>query len=278
MLYGRYSVVPNPYLMVCMISNGGGSSQSTIPLTVEQRRANFNEGLSALFGINPTRDTFDPTHGRGIDNNNATEVFNSNRDSFIPNSVVPTKDNLTGVSSATSSLGNSAATGIQPNRLQNGDYDALQQSLQSAQTAPLERLVGMERIRTNEDLNKRGLFDSGVATRAQQGVTDQFLPQFTSAIKDAEAKRYGLQSQDNTALNDFLLKQAGVSDDYRYKSATAQDDFNLKKAAGQNQYGGSLAALTNANSWKPLEFLANSWNGTNGNITVGSSNGGWGFL
>lgn len=139
----------------------------------------------------------------------------------------------------------------QPQSLSGGDYNRLEDSIVSSRWAPLQRYEGLMRERTDEDLNKRGIWSSGVATQAQGDITEQFLPQYAAAGAEAAAQRYGLQSQEQQFLNQLTAQESARETAYR-------------QAEAQQQY---------ASQWAPLEYLMGLYNQTGGAISSGKSGG-----
>lgn len=132
-----------------------------------------------------------------------------------------------------------------------GDYDRLEDSIVSSRWAPLQRYEGLMRERTDEDLNRRGIWSSGIATQAQGDITEQFLPQYTAAGAEAATQRYGAQQQEQQFLNQLTAQEAARETAYR--QAEAQQQF--------------------ASQWAPLEFLMGLYNQTGGAISSGKSKG-----
>jgi hypothetical protein len=133
-------------------------------------------------------------------------------------------------------------------QLGGGDYNRLEDSIVASRMAPLDYAQGKERERTDAELNKRGIFNSGAAVQAQGDVTDRFLPQYTQAGAEAATQRYGLEANDLSGLNQF-----------RANDANAYNAYNLTNA--DKRY------TANKNN---LDYLARLWEGTGGQ-TSGSS-------
>lgn len=131
-----------------------------------------------------------------------------------------------------------------PWTISGGDYDRLEQSIIDSRWAPLQRYESQVRQQTDEDLNKRGIYSSGVATQAQGDVTEQFLPQYTASGAEAATQRYGLQSAEQAMLNQL------AADD-----AAKRNVFNLEQA--NRNY---------ASAWAPYEYLAQLYNQTGGQV------------
>ena len=141
-------------------------------------------------------------------------------------------------------------TGV-PRTMSGGDYDRLEDSIVSSRWAPLQRYEQIARERTDEDLNKRGIWSSGLATQAQGDVTEQFIPQYAAAGAEAAGQRYGLQSQEQQFLNQLTAQEAARETAYR-------------QAEAQQKY---------ASQWAPLEYLMGLYNQTGGAISSGKSGG-----
>ena len=137
-----------------------------------------------------------------------------------------------------------------PRTMSGGDYNRLEDSIVSSRWAPLQRYESQVRDRTDEDLNRRGIWSSGVATQAQNDITEQFLPQYTAAGAEAAAQRYGMQSQEQQFLNQLTAQEADRETAYR--QAEAQQQF--------------------ASQWAPLEYLMGLYNQTGGAISSGKTN------
>lgn len=138
-----------------------------------------------------------------------------------------------------------------PQSLSGGDYNRLEQSIVDSRWAPLQRYEAQQRERTDEDLNKRGIWSSGIATQAQGDVTEQFAPQYAAAGAEAAAQRYGLQAQEQQFMNQLNMQEA-----------TRRTGFDQTQA--DQQY---------ASQWAPLEYLMGLYNQTGGAISSGKSRG-----
>lgn len=127
-------------------------------------------------------------------------------------------------------------------RLKNGDYNALEQSIVDSRTAPLNRAWDLERKTINQDMADRGLWSSGIPVQAmQKRFEEAYLPQFQQAGADAATQRYNLQANE---------------------------------LAQMNQYAMDNAAKNYESKWRPLDYTAGIYNNTGGAISS-SSGGGW---
>ena len=138
-----------------------------------------------------------------------------------------------------------------PQSLSGGDYNRLEQSIVDSRWAPLQRYETQQRERTDEDLNKRGIWSSGIATQAQGDVTEQFAPQYAAAGADAAAQRYGLQAQEQQFMNQLAQQEA-----------TRKTGFDADQAA--QEY---------TSQWAPLEYLMGLYNQTGGALSSSKSKG-----
>lgn len=131
-----------------------------------------------------------------------------------------------------------------PQTLSGGDYDRLEQSIVNSRWAPLQRYEALDRQRLDEDLNRRGIYTSGVAAEAQNDLSERYLPQYTAAGAEAAAQRYGLQSNENQMVNALAAQEAA-----------AANAFNLENA--NRDY---------SSKWAPLQWLQQLYAGTAGNV------------
>ena len=138
-----------------------------------------------------------------------------------------------------------------PQSLSGGDYNRLEQSIVDSRWAPLQRYETQQRERTDEDLNKRGIWSSGLATQAQGDVTEQFAPQYAAAGAEAAAQRYGLQAQEQQFMN----------------------QLNMQEANRRTEFDQTQADQQYASQWAPLEYLMGLYNQTGGAISSGKSGG-----
>ncbi len=131
--------------------------------------------------------------------------------------------------------------------MSDGDYAALEQNILKSRMAPINSAMADERARSDQSLSDRGLWASGIAEKAQQDVTKNFMPSITQAGADAATQRYGMQASELAGLNQFAQT-----------SAQAQNAFDMENASRKDN-----------SNWRPADYLAGLWNGTGG--TVGSS-------
>jgi hypothetical protein len=216
--------------LIGLLSYQGGSSSSSNPLTPKQRSELFSTGLGEV----------QAAANRGLNGN-----YSYQNPAYLA-----------------ADAPNVAA----PKQMGGGDYDALEKSIVTSREAPIYRAMGLERKRVDDELNTRGIYNSGLGVDAQRKVTEQFLPQITAAGAEGATQRYGLQSTDLNALNQWLLGKAGLDQSFSLGNANAQNSFNMENANRQE-----------ASTWKPLEFLKSLWNDSNGNISVSSTGAGWGI-
>lgn len=130
-----------------------------------------------------------------------------------------------------------------PRTLSGGDYDRLEQSIVESRTAPILRQYTLAKDRLNEDLASRGIWSSGLATRAEGDLYERTLPVLSAASGEAAAQRYGLQAQ-----------ELGRTDAMRGEEASKAYD----------------------SKWRPLDYLAGIYNNTGGAISSSKSSG-WNF-
>jgi hypothetical protein len=133
--------------------------------------------------------------------------------------------------------------------LADGDYDAYEDSIYSSLTSGLSEYESEARDYTDQDLADRGIWSSGIATAAQNDITDELAEYYSSAASDAATQRYALESADNTALNT-----------YNQTESAAENSFNLDTATSDY-----------ASDWAPYEYLMDLWNGTDATVSSSSS-------
>lgn len=152
---------------------------------------------------------------------------------------------ITGINSGVSGMPFSQYSGIAPNTLSGGDYNALQQAIFDSSTAGLDKYSRDRSEALDADLAKRGIWSSGLAVRSQNDLAGELSGSWAKAGADAAAQRYGLQANELQATNAFRADQA----DKEYQS-----------------------------KWRPLDYLQGLWNGTGGTISSSSGGGGgWNF-
>lgn len=132
-----------------------------------------------------------------------------------------------------------------------GDYAALEQNILASRMAPITAAMADERTRTDQSLSDRGLWASGIAEKAQQDVTKNFLPSITQAGADAATQRFGMQASELAGLNQFALNKTQAQNAFDMENANRRDNSN----------------------WRPADYLAGLWNGTGGTIGSSSSSG-----
>lgn len=133
-----------------------------------------------------------------------------------------------------------------------GDYDRLESNIVESRTAPLQRQLAVDREALDADLNRRGIWSSGIAVRAQNDLTERYLPQLRAAGAEAATQRYGMEAGELSRLDERAMMEAAAKNAYR-----------------QNQNDKIYEA-----EWRPYDYRAGLWNGTGGVISSGTS-GGW---
>lgn len=222
---------------------GGGSqsgSNESRPLTAGERSALYNMGVSSISGT--------------TDNN----IFSG-----------------TGYQSPDFVSGDNTAGFVNPgesNRFNDGDYDALQQSVFDRSTAGLREFETDERGRIDDSLAKRGLYSSGVAERAQLELSDNLGDSWQRAGAEAVSARYGLQQADNRADEQFRLASSGLENQTNQVNA----GLGLQTDSLENQFNVNNASAQSDSAWRPLDYLQGLYNQTGGTISSGSSSG-WNF-
>lgn len=135
--------------------------------------------------------------------------------------------------------------------LQNGDYEALQESLLKGSTAALDRQKMLDSQNVDSDLAKRGIYSSGLAVRAQGDNNERYAPSYAQAAANAVNQRYAMQQSD---LNNY-------------------NQYNLATAGARNTWNANDAAQKYQSAWAPLNYLTGLWNGTGGQVSKNSSVG-----
>lgn len=122
--------------------------------------------------------------------------------------------------------------------LSRGDYGALQQSLTDGYTAPLDYAKGKDIQNFNNSAGAKGIWSSGLAVKGENDINQGYAGQYAKAGADATAKRYDLQSAENSQGNAMGLE-------------TALQRYNA--------------------AWRPADFRSGVWNGTGGTVSSGGS-------
>lgn len=138
--------------------------------------------------------------------------------------------------------------------LTNGDYNKLQSDLLAGNTAGLDRAKSLDLQNTDNAAAKRGIWSSGLALKAANDVSERYAPQYAAAGANATQQRYNLQSGENQAANTYAANRSQLL--ANQAQANAQAQYNAK--------------------WAPYNFLKDTYNGTGGTISSGSSSG-WNF-
>lgn len=136
--------------------------------------------------------------------------------------------------------------------LSDGDYNRFEQRVLDSRLAPLKQYEMQAREQADADLNKRGLFKSGIGVRTQNDITDKFADNYQQAGADAATQRYAMEQQDLNAMN----------------------QYGLARSAAANQFYSTEADRQYQAKWRPADYLAGVWNGTGG-VVSSSSGGGW---
>ena len=135
--------------------------------------------------------------------------------------------------------------------LTNGDYNKLQSDLLAGNTAGLDRAKSLDLQNTDSAAAKRGIWSSGLAMKAANDVSERYAPQYAAAGANATQQRYNLQSGDNQAANTYAANRSQLM--AQQAQANSQNQYNAK--------------------WAPYNFLKDTYNGTGGTISNGSSSG-----
>jgi hypothetical protein len=133
-----------------------------------------------------------------------------------------------------------------------GDYDRLEQALYDKQATGLDNLWGRRRQEVDQSMADRGLWSSGMGEQtASKMFSEEFAPQYRMAQSDATAQRYGLQQNEQNALNQYALSSAQLAN-------AAKSDNALKEYESK---------------WRPFDYAAQLWSGTSGQKSNQSSSG-----
>jgi hypothetical protein len=125
--------------------------------------------------------------------------------------------------------------------LNNGDYNALEQSIINSRTAPLDTAWNKYKESENQQMADRGLWSSGMPIKEQQKYyAENFLPAYQQAGADAATQRYTMQQSDLTAKNAAAID-------------AAQKEYEAK--------------------WRPLDYAQGLYNQTGGVMSSGTSSG-----
>ena len=132
-----------------------------------------------------------------------------------------------------------------------GDYGKLQEILTKGNLAGLDYAKENDMRKVNDNAAKRGVWSSGLVMQDEKDLSNAYAPSYAKAGADATSQRYNLELSDLNAKNNYNLNAA--------KSA---NDFNTAQQ-GQKYTAG----------WAPLNYLANTWNGTTGQVSGSNSFG-----
>jgi hypothetical protein len=136
-------------------------------------------------------------------------------------------------------------------RLSNGDYDALERNIMTAMTTPMEKQQKLAMEGINQNAAKRGIWSSGLVMQDENDQKDNYNAQLRTAAAQASAQRYGLESGDNNATN----------------------NYNLSKSAQDNSVAMENAIRTYNAKWAPANYLKDLYHGTGGTISSSSGSG-----
>jgi hypothetical protein len=135
------------------------------------------------------------------------------------------------------------------------DFDRLEQQVLQSRLAPVERQLGLDRDRVNQDMADRGIYSSGLAVGAQNDLSERYAPAFQQAGADAALQRYSLEADENAGRNAWgqslsnAINQnrqfnaglsstnAGMANQYGLADASRRGDYNMGSANMANQYG-----------------------------------------
>lgn len=236
-----------------------GSNESTStsrPLTGAERQDAYYSGISSMFGSQgPTKTYGEFLAGMVTDNrdpnnaNNQAHYQNYLASRETANASAKTVSDMLGSLKYTSPK----YTAAEPAKtLTNGDYDRLETNIFQSRGAPLLRQFMVDSEALDADLNKRGIYSSGLAVRAQNDLRERYLPQYRAAASEAAAQRYGMQSDELEQLNARAVAEANARNAFAMDNAGKEYD----------------------SQWRKPDYLAGLWNGTGGAISSGVS-GGW---
>jgi hypothetical protein len=227
------------------MSGGKSGGSTSAPLTGKQRNDAFNFGIGTI------------NQGLTGEEYRPKKTINIYGKEYVtdPGSGTP-QINMPTYTPSTYTAGTYTAA-PEAKTLSSGDYAALEKSIVDSRWAPIKRYEDLQRTRTDEDLSKRGIWSSGVATQAQGDVTDTFAPQYAAAGADAATQRYGLQANELQGLNS-----------YNANEALRRTGFDTNEAARRTGFDANNANQVYQSQWAPYDFMRNLYNGTAGNTTT----------
>lgn len=153
------------------------------------------------------------------------------------------------------------------NKLSDGDYNVLQQSLQKPGEIAAGNAYATSSKNTNNQMNGRGLYGSSMASnQANQGANKTYQDTLATNAANAATSRYGLQQKDqqfdwtskyqnwkarldeNTDLSKMNLQENYYKNQFNQNRDQMQlnqnmdyNNYNYKKAALQNSYTDAAA-------------------------------------
>lgn len=158
--------------------------------------------------------------------------------------------------------------------LNGGDYQALQDSLINSRLAVLDRQKGNDNKNLDEQMSARGIYNSGLALRAKNDLSERYVPQEQSAISDAVNQRYNLQANEQAGLNSYGLAKSNQANTFNLQNYAAQQQNNQANATAQNTWNADQTQKQYDAKWRPMDYLQGLWNGTGGSVSS-STGGGW---
>jgi hypothetical protein len=125
-----------------------------------------------------------------------------------------------------------------PRTLSGGDYDRLE----SLMAVPLKSYEKDERERVDQDAADRGIWSSGLASKAQIDLSEALAPSYANI----GTTRYGMQSAENQMLNELMAQDA-----------SQRNAFNLEQAMRNYE-----------SAWAPLKYLQELYGQTGGSLSA----------
>jgi hypothetical protein len=129
--------------------------------------------------------------------------------------------------------------------LNGGDYQKLQDSLINSRLAVLDRQHGQDQKSLDEQMSARGIYNSGLALRAQNDLAERYAPQEQAAISDAVNQRYNLQSSELNNLNNYGMQRSQNATQYTLANAGMLNEGDLSRANSANQFNMQNTSMSN---------------------------------
>lgn len=141
--------------------------------------------------------------------------------------------------------------------LTGGDYDRLERQLAQGALNGLWANKGEDLRQMNESLNRRGIYSSGIAARAENDLNSKYADTLQQALSNAAVSRYGMQANELSGLNNYNLSATSNTNQERLAQNQAQNQYNLARSAalsGQSQFN---TAAQNARDMEQAQYGLN---------------------